>query len=299
VSDRFLAREGFAEARSLYVAGENVTQRLKQRYPDPAGWTDIVRVAYDLQSGSYVRQFREPVVAQKKAAIAARILSFLDGLEVASALEAGCGEATTLIGFMQGRPDLCWSGFDLSLSRLIWARRLLAEHGCTATLFAADLAHVPLCDGAVDLVVTVHALEPNGDRAASLIAELLRVSARYLLLVEPDYEASGEAQRARMDAHGYIRGIPAALAAAPGRVLARAPLSLDMNPLNAATVTLFEKSNVTASPAALPWASPGGQSRLQFVQGSMFSEEEGHAWPLIDGIPYLLADGAITASHLR
>jgi SAM-dependent methyltransferase len=168
VSRRFVAREGFAEARALYAAGENVTQGLKQRYPDPAGWTDVIRVAYDLQSGTYVQQLGDPAVAEKKAAIAGRILSFLDGLALGSALEAGCGEATTLVGLMQGRPDLRWAGFDLSLSRLVWARGLLAERGCAATLFAADLAQIPLRDAAVDLVVTVHALEPNGDRAAAL-----------------------------------------------------------------------------------------------------------------------------------
>jgi SAM-dependent methyltransferase len=298
VSRRFVAREGFAEARALYAAGENVTQGLKQRYPDPAGWTDIIRVAYDLQSGTYVQQLGDPAVGARKAAITARILSFLDGLTLGSALEAGCGEATTLVGLMQGRPALRWSGFDLSLSRLVWAQGLLAERGREATLFAADLAQIPLLDGAVDLVVTVHALEPNGDRAAALIGELLRVSARYLLLVEPDYEAAGEAQRARMDAHGYIRGLPAALAAAPGRVLARAPLGLDMNPLNAATVTLFEKAVHSAAPEALPWASPGGRAPLQAVGGALFSAEEGQAWPVIGGMPYLLADGAITASHL-
>ena len=68
MSRRFVARDGFAEARALYLAGENVTQGLKQRYPDPAGWTDIIRVAYDLQSGTYVQQLRDPAVAARKAA---------------------------------------------------------------------------------------------------------------------------------------------------------------------------------------------------------------------------------------
>jgi SAM-dependent methyltransferase len=298
VSQRFVAHLGFAEARALYAAGENVTQGLKRRYPDPAGWTDIIRVAYDLQSGTYVQRFDDASFAAAKGAIAARILSFVDGLVFSSALEAGCGEATTLVDLMNGTPGVRWSGFDLSLSRLVWARGLLEARGLAAELFAADLAQIPLLDGAADLVVTVGALEPNGDRAAALIAELLRVSARYLLLVEPDYESAGEAQRARMDAHGYIRGIPAALAAAPGRVLARAPLGLDINPLNPATVTLFEKATPTAAPEALPWASPGGRAPLRPVGGALFSEPEGQAWPVIGGMPYLLADGAITASHL-
>ena len=86
---------------------------------------------------------------------------------------------------------------------------------------------------------------------AALEVEPVTRPERYLLLVEPDYEGAGAAQRARMDAHGYIRGIPAALAAAPGRVLARAPLGLDMNPLNAATVTLFEKATATAAPPSV------------------------------------------------
>jgi uncharacterized protein YbaR (Trm112 family) len=74
-----------------------------------------------------------------------------------------------------------------------------------------------------------------------------------------------------------------------------------MNPLNAATVTLFEKATATAAPGApdaLPWASPGGGAPLQAVEGALFSAEVGQAWPVIGGMPYLLADGAITASHL-
>jgi SAM-dependent methyltransferase len=298
---RFSAREGFAEARDLYAAGANVTQTLKSRYPDPSGFTDIVRVAYDLQSGTYVAALQQPGMAARKQAMARRILSFIDGLPVHSALEAGCGEATTLSFLVAERPELRWSGFDLSLSRIAWAQSLLRTRDQQAELFVGDLLQIPLAGPAADLVITVHALEPNGDRAPALIAELLRVTGRYLLLVEPDYESASPEQRARMDQHGYIRGIEAALRASPGRILARAPLGDDVNPLNAATVTLFEREApqpVNPQAAHLPYAPPGGGAPLSPVAGAWLGEENGHAWPAMGGIPYLLPDGAVVASHL-
>jgi hypothetical protein len=71
---RFSARDGFAEARAIYASGDNVTHALKAKYPDPEGFTDIVRVAYDLQSGTYVAALAQPGMAARKQAMARRIL---------------------------------------------------------------------------------------------------------------------------------------------------------------------------------------------------------------------------------
>lgn len=55
-------------------------------------------------------------------------------------------------------------------------------------LFVADMFKMPIADDAVDVVYTVHSMEPNGGREEELLDELYRITGKYLILVEPDYE---------------------------------------------------------------------------------------------------------------
>ncbi len=92
---------------------------------------------------------------------------------------------------------MCWALIS-RLSRLLFARKYLAQNGYeNVKLFTGDLDRIPLASASVDVVLTIHAVEPNRGREEAVLSELLRVARKHLVMIEPSYEfASAECARA-------------------------------------------------------------------------------------------------------
>jgi uncharacterized protein YbaR (Trm112 family) len=162
-------------------------------------------------------------------------------------------------------------------------------------LFVGDLFAMPIADGAFDLVWTSHALEPNGGREREGLAELARVSRRWVVLFEPSYELGGEGTRAHVEKHGYIRGLPAA-AEAHGLTIVRHELIPETAmPTNETAVLVLRKD--APRPAPQRWhVCPRCRTELQALKGALFCAAEGLVYPVIDGIPCLTERDAVVAS---
>jgi hypothetical protein len=164
-------------------------------------------------------------------------------------------------------------------------------------LFTGDLDRIPLASASVDLVLTIHAVEPNRGREKPILSELLRVARKHLVMVEPSYElASAEAQ-ARMDRLGYVRGLPEILTSLghPARLIER--WRHNSNPLNEAAVVIVDKAP-TETKMDLKFVSPISGCALIERGDCWFCPEDGHAFPIIAGIPCLTVENAVLASKL-
>ena len=81
--------------------------------------------SYDMQAGSYIDQLQDPSARALKERLGQDLAALLDELAPESILEAGTGEATSLVPVLQQmkrRPDRVLE-FDISLSRLLYARK--------------------------------------------------------------------------------------------------------------------------------------------------------------------------------
>ncbi len=284
------------EAKGVYVAGQNIIAHFADRNISPLSKQDIVLVSYDLQSGSYSKAAEALETRALKAHVGDTLTAVMKTLGVRSLCEAGVGEATTLRFLMERHPQINYYGFDISLSRLLYARKFITELGFEIPLFSADLLDIPVADHAVDAVFSFHALEPNGGREADILAEMVRVAQRYLIMVEPDYERASAAQRTRMDGHNYVRGLRDVLNTMPGRIIIDEPWAYNSNPLNAASLIVFEKSDVHV--AEWSFVSPGRKAPLTTIEGGYFCADEGLYYPSILGIPQLQQRTSLIASCL-
>lgn len=281
--------------RALYEQGENVMAWMRAQASSSA---TAILYSYDAQAGSYVSLLEDPSQAELKTKVGERLAKLIDECAPQSMLEAGIGEGTTLARTLAAcgkRPKQVF-GFDLSLSRLLFARKHLADFGQTATLFTGELESIPFADASVDLVLTFHAVEPNRGREAEVLRELLRVTARRLILVEPSYELGSDEARARMDRLGYVRGIPETL-----RALGHSPARFerfehDVNPLNPAALIVIDKDGRRKSEPQ--FISPISSRPLERRSDCWFCQEDGHAFPIVSGIPCLTVESAILASKL-
>ena len=288
--------------RAAYARRENVMDLLRDETGSQQNSTEAVLTAYDLQAGTYRRLLSNPEYRVRKAhntGIIAEVLSQLPG---DSLLDAGVGEATTLGPVLHklNRRFSRVAGFDLSWSRLAHAREYLDEIGITdVLLFTGDLMHIPVADETFDIVFTSHALEPNHEREREVIAELARISRRWIVLFEPSYEHGSEQTREAITRKGYVRGLADA-AKANGLAIVRDELAgFICSPGNETGLLILKKEPLRdrCDPSAEWLVCPLCKRALLKVRGNNFCPEDGLAFPILDDLPCLLAQNGVLATQ--
>ena len=74
-------------------------------------------------------------------------------------------------------------------------------------IFCNSKYKLPLKENSIDLIFTIHSLEPNNKIKNKIFDELFRVSRHGVILMEPHYEISSKKQKKRMLKLDYVRGI--------------------------------------------------------------------------------------------
>lgn len=288
------------DLKQAYARGENISALL--RAEESEGNTEaVIETAYDLQAGTYVRSQIDPERRRHKARYAAEIAKVLDGLGGARhLLEAGVGEATTLSHVIQAlseKPEDT-AGVDLSWSRLRWARQWLREERCgPVDLAVATLCELPFVDNAFEIVYTSHSIEPNHGREVSILQELHRVCARYLVLLEPGYELADAGARARMEHHGYCRGLPEHARSLGMKVVMHSLFPVVARNENPTALIVIEKDTAFTCDH-VRWACPGCGSLLMDVSGFWYCSVCFLAYPVLGGLPCLRREKGLIASQL-
>ncbi len=174
-----------------------------------------IKMSYNVQSGTYIKFFNslsknkinkiyQPIIDVIKK-------NFNDSKTI---LDFGCGELTTsLFIFNKIKKNIKnYYANDVSLNRLILGQNYLKsklknKEFKKIKLFCNSSAGLPFKDNSIDLIITIHSLEPNNKHKELFINELFRVSKKGLILMEPHYEISNDQQKKRMLKFNYIRGI--------------------------------------------------------------------------------------------
>lgn len=290
-----------SEVNARLQRGENIMAWIRSEEGVTDNSLSAIEYAYDVQAGSYTAALANPQTRELKERIGARLAAELDALGPFSLLEAGVGEATSLapvIGAMKHCPSHVL-GFDLSISRLLYARENLAARGMmNPDLFVGELGRIPLADSSIDVVLTVHAVEPNYGREEEILRELLRVTTRRLIMIEPSYELGSAATRARIERFGYVRDLPGALHRLGFPNISVEAWTLNANPENEAAIIVVEKSAERSS-APPRFISPISGKTLVRLPDCWYCKGDGHAFPVISGIACLTAQNGIIASKLE
>jgi ubiquinone/menaquinone biosynthesis C-methylase UbiE len=193
------------ELVEYYKDGGNISELIRRERGINFNTKDIIEISYDLQTGSYIDTMFNPDMVRHKKEYTLEIARIILSLcNPASILEAGVGEATTFSGVLENLGiEINSYGFDLSWSRLAYARKWLRGNGISNTsLCSGDLHNIPFMDNSIDVVYTSHSIESNGGNEEPIIKELFRVTRKYLLLLEPAYELANSEAKVRMESHG-------------------------------------------------------------------------------------------------
>jgi uncharacterized protein YbaR (Trm112 family) len=286
--------------KQLYQRGVNISEWVRNDEGSADSSLTAILYSYDAQAGSYIDALKQSNVASLKIQMGEKLASILDDLAPETVLDAGVGEATTLapvIRAMKRRPSSIW-GVDLSLSRLLFASQHLSRNGIESVqLFTGSLDNLPMSTGSMDVVLTVHAVEPNRGRGKQILSELLRVARRYLVMIEPSFELGSDATRSRIERHRYVKGIPDVLTELGANIVRYERWGVDVNPSNEAALIVVQLSERKPAVQHI-LVSPVSGRPLQRLTDCWYCHDDGHAFPVVQDIPCLLADNAILASKL-
>lgn len=287
------------EIKRAYDRGENITSMLREYSNSDINTEEIIETAYDLQAGTYVKALEAPEMLRFKKAYGAQIAAEISALTTTTSLmEAGVGEGTTLSFVYNGfqTPPKDCHGFDISWSRIARCRQWLASQNCkNAFLSVASIFQAPYADNSFDVVYTSHTIEPNGGNEQPILAELFRISSRYLILLEPGFEHAGAEARSRMQKLGYCTGLAKHAKALGMKVIKHELFLPTANPLNPTAIIIIEK-DPTAAPVQPMLACPSYQTELTDYPHSLYSRESLRAYPKIQSIPCLRRGDGIIAS---
>lgn len=198
-------------AKKRHYLKKNIQQFFKNKYDR----VDTIKVAYDTQSGDYIKYFEKLSNKTIKKIYFPIIETIQDNFKTSKTiLDFGCGELTTSYYIFNNLKKKIFKYYanDNSLNRLIVGRNYLKRkfdknNYKKFELFCNSQYKLPFKDNSIDLVLTIHSLEPNNKIKKKIIKELFRVSRHGMILMEPHYEISSIKQKKRMNKYGYIKGI--------------------------------------------------------------------------------------------
>lgn len=295
-------------AKKVFKDGGNVTEYLRSQRGIDENTSDIIEIAYDLQSGSYIEFFEsnEEFCLQYADQLSRSLCVHIDNED--TIVDIGTGELTTfslVMAQIKDRVSKAYA-FDISWSRLAqgiqFAEEKLGIDSRKLIPFMADIKSIPLPSKSVDIVTSNHALEPNGGNLENLLSELFRVTRKKLVLFEPSYELNNSEGRRRMDRLGYIKGLESMATKLGAKVVDLQPLEIVSNPLNPTACFVIEPPAVDLSPMSkvdtepTVFTIPGTDLGLSNVDNFLVSPEAGLVFPVLGGIPVLRRDSAILAT---
>lgn len=292
------------EIQRLYKQSNvNIIQYLKELTNSDQNCIEDIVISYDFQAGTYVDAYlANPEWEENFLSRLVSIFRELPGRK-RTLFEPGAGEATTLVPFLNSLGgDICAGGGDISWSRVktgqIFAHKYLEETLVRPDLVMADMFSLPFMDNAVDVIYTVHALEPNGGYETEILQELYRVANEYLILLEPAYEFAGKEARERMERNGYVRDLYQTAKTLGYKVLTWELYGESSNPLNPTGLMVIQKYPQKEAPQELEFVCPITKTKLEIIGNAYYSKESLLAYPVINGVPCLVSDYAIVATKL-
>jgi len=260
----------------------------------------MIAISYDFQSGNYIKNFyKDEKFYEKYIESILKIISNLD-VKCDSILEVGVGEATILANLvlkLKNTPSKTY-GFDISWSRARYAIEYMRKKNIkNFLLFQADLFNIPLADNSIDIVYTSYSIEPNGEREREALVELMRVTRKYLILLEPAYEFANPEAKKRMERQGYIKNLYSSAVSLDLDIIEHKLFDVSFNPLNPTGLMIIKKNPTDDNIIKNSLVCPFTKTPLELIKNSYFSKEALLAYPIVDEVPCLLEDSAVIATH--
>ncbi len=295
------------ELKQVFSNGDNIISYLKRKEKDDFNLTKAIEIAYDLQSGSYIEHYNNNHESWKsECSEYVKILK--QHIKIGDrVLDCGTGEMTNLFGIfnqilLKNMKIYC---FDISLSRILYGRQFLKKNASSELInsivpFVADINSIPLMNKSMDVIFSMHGLEPNHGMEKNILKEIFRVARRKVILFEPCFEKNSIEGQKRMEQHGYIRNLTKHIEDLGGVI--ENVIKLDKaskNPLNRTYAHVIKPPLIKeGSLNEGPFTCPINQIKLNVERKDCYySYDTMCIYPIISSVPILKKEAAIVSYH--
>ncbi len=303
-----------ASLKDMYQNDVNIMEFFRKNSEDKnSNSIDAILTSYDLQSGSYIESYESEEFADnlhingEKISIRMRdfkdklgdyLAGLIDNYEYKSILEAGVGEATSMVPLVKRlrNKNAKLYGFDISASRIKYAKNFAAKYyDGQINLFVADLLSTPFDDNKFDIVYTVHAVEPNTNNCERVVKELYRITNKYLILYEPSYELGNEDTKKNIEKHKYIKNLRSVVEKLNYEIV-----KYELAPLgtysNQAAIMIIKKNNNNLCNDKISFDCPLCKSKLDATNDGYYCNCCYRLFPKISGIDLLREENSVIFS---
>lgn len=267
----------FKDAVMAFKENENIVERLRRSGVEKS---TSIEMAYELQAGEYTRNF-DDLQLRRNLAIHQIIDKYISLGNVDSVGVLGVGEAKNWIGY-QGKINK-FIGLELSFSRLAFAHINLSKVKGIRDfkLIKGDASQTVFQNNAVDMCITQHSIEPNGNvQGAVMLEKVISSASRYILLFEPDFSTATPKMKERMLRHDYVRNIEESVQKNTSVVvLEKFIMDIHAGEDNLTTCWVLEKKVIQEATTKL--ACPYTGCELREINNFLYSPETGLAYPWV------------------
>jgi ubiquinone/menaquinone biosynthesis C-methylase UbiE len=250
----------------------------------------ITKYAYNFQSGSYISHWKKNKRLYDNFNKEIKEIIIQNFSKIKTILDCGCGELTNTKYLIDNFKKTKVYGFDFSLNRLLIGLKFFKINNKKLNFTCSSLLDFPYKSNSFDLSITMHAIEPNKNKELKILSELVRVSTKGLLLIEPDFLLANKLQKKRMKKFGYITQIEKKLNELKLNYR-KIPLKNVLNKKNksSAYVVILKKKN-----SKVNLADPITKENFNTnSKDSIYLKKFGLLYPIINTVPILKKEMAI------
>ena len=135
------------------------------------------------------------------------LLNIIKETKVKSFLEVGAGEFTLIYDLLKkikNKKFNIMAALDIAFKRLDKGNKFLKKRKINLDyLVKGDAANLPFADNSFDLIYTSHCLEQVPHLFDEIIKECVRVTKKYVVLIEPSYEFGSDITKDHIYKKGY------------------------------------------------------------------------------------------------
>ena len=266
--------------KKLYLNETNINQYLRKK--TNLSEKEIIKLSYDVQSGSYVKNYNY----FKSKKVLSQVIKEINSTNYKSLMDFGCGELTnfyTLIDNIKTKNKIFVAN-DLSFSRILIGKKFLKKKKkkIQLNLFSNNSIRIPLPDNSIDIVTSCHALEPNKNNAHKILKELWRISKKKLILLEPNNQLGDKLIKKRFEKHNYILDLEKKIK----KITLKYKIinnKFNFNPTNPASIFILEKNSNKNN--NFNFLNPKDNNDiLKKKLNFYYSQKTGEVFPILDDI---------------
>jgi ubiquinone/menaquinone biosynthesis C-methylase UbiE len=266
--------------KKLYLNKTNINQYLRKK--TNLSEIEIIKLSYDIQSGSYIKNYNY----FKSKKILSQVIKEINSTNYKSLMDFGCGELTnfyTLIDNIKTKNKL-FVAYDLSFSRILIGKNFLKKKNkkIQLKLFSNNSIKIPLPDNSIDVVTSCYALEPNKNNAYKILKELWRISKKKLILLEPNNKLGDELIKKRFKENNYILNLEKKIK----KITSRYKIincEFNGNSSNPASIYILEKNSNKSN--KFNFLNPENNNDILKKKLNFYSSEKtGQIFPIVDDI---------------